>query len=606
MNAEEKTRLRRFPFIFLLSTDGISCFLLVPLVVFHVWLNLDFNNSQLSLLLKSTAAAAGITLVPVVIITAFLIKPIVKYFNTLVSEKECDDALYQKAFTNLINLPLFHGLRAFFCYAAGFIIIVAPTIMYGSLNTVQMTNLLIIAFLVPVFAAMIYFSISEILVQRYMLFDCLPRWITGRTRFRMSLSLRMAGLSLTSALLPFLLLLSYLLKMTMPLNVSKSGVVLMAAIIGIIGLVISAFMTLILIKSITLKMFIIHDSIEKVKTGDLCSKLYKISTIDEFQNTNLAIAKVRGSLYEIVQAINSTIQSLGDSSADLTLASAHFADTAQSQASSTEQMNATIEELSAGMDRITDNTTEQNRDMNSLIASMKDFSLTMESTASKTGESMKLTDSMKESATSGEDSLKQMIDNINSIRESSDRMNSIVEIINDISDKINLLSLNAAIESARAGEAGRGFAVVADEISKLADQTASSIKEIDGLIRRNNEESRKGITNVDFTKSRIDIIAQGMEYIVSMMNTIASQMQKQLVENQALFDMANRINEMTESISASTTEHKKAMDEIVRAVTSINDGTQTISSGAEGVSAKTQNINSIITSLKSRIAFFRM
>ena len=87
---------------------------------------------------------------------------------------------------------------------------------------------------------------------------------------------------------------------------------------------------------------------------------------------------------------------------------------------------------------------------------------------------------------------------------SSREMMGIVDIINDISEKINLLSLNAAIEAARAGDAGRGFAVVADEISKLADQTAISIKEIDRLIKVNNDEITAGGDNID---SAIDTIS---------------------------------------------------------------------------------------------------
>ena len=98
-------------------------------------------------------------------------------------------------------------------------------------------------------------------------------------------------------------------------------------------------------------------------------------------------------------------------------------------------------------------------------------------------------------------------------------MQNIVGIINDISDKINLLSLNAAIEAARAGDAGRGFAVVADEISKLADQTAHSIKEISDLIQENETEISRGTENVRASVEMISQIISGVNVISEFINS---------------------------------------------------------------------------------------
>jgi methyl-accepting chemotaxis protein len=181
---------------------------------------------------------------------------------------------------------------------------------------------------------------------------------------------------------------------------------------------------------------------------------------------------------------------------------------------------------------------------------------------------------ISENAKSGEQSLQVMNDSMKNIRGSSSEITGIVQIINDISDRINLLSLNAAIEAARAGDAGRGFAVVADEISKLADQTASSIKNIDDLIRTNERDIVQGIGNIKDAVDKIDSIISGIEGIVDKIKEIPARMNEQSETNRVVNENARLVTMKSQEITSAMTEQRNAMDEISKTVASINQLSQ--------------------------------
>lgn len=118
-------------------------------------------------------------------------------------------------------------------------------------------------------------------------------------------------------------------------------------------------------------------------------------------------------------------------------------------------------------------------------------------TGSMLSEILRLTSHTMGLAQNGNKSILQMNDSIFNINESSKKMLGIIEIINSIASQTNLLALNASIEAARAGDAGLGFSVVASEISKLAEKSTGSTKNIQELIRMTNEEAGQGKINIE-------------------------------------------------------------------------------------------------------------
>jgi methyl-accepting chemotaxis protein len=278
-----------------------------------------------------------------------------------------------------------------------------------------------------------------------------------------------------------------------------------------------------------------------------------------------------------------------------------FSENTQSQAASTEEVTASIEEVSAGIDHITDNARVQNRNIETLTGVMRELSEIMSGVSEEVRKAFDMAASIAGKARSGEQTLMTMSESMNNIRSSSTEMSNIVQIINDISDRINLLSLNAAIEAARAGDAGRGFAVVADEISKLADQTATSIKDIDTLIKANEAEILKGSGTVGNTVETISVIIRDVNAMSEMMNTIFEKMKEQIATNESVNQNARAVRERSDEIMGATDEQKNAIDEIVKTVSTINEYSQKNSTAIEEMSDSSKRLVAMIEKLEKDI-----
>ena len=164
------------------------------------------------------------------------------------------------------------------------------------------------------------------------------------------------------------------------------------------------------------------------------------------------------------------------------------------------------------------------------------------------------------------DRLGKMIGTMNVISEGGRSITAFIAVINDITDRINLLSLNAAIEAARAGEHGKGFAVVADEIGKLAQATADNSKEISSQLERITGDIGNGVTMVSSTKDAVDSITSVIENI----NTTVENVRAALVEQERILGEVEKqavtMEELSKSIASATSEQRHSMEESSKSV----------------------------------------
>jgi methyl-accepting chemotaxis protein len=307
----------------------------------------------------------------------------------------------------------------------------------------------------------------------------------------------------------------------------------------------------------------------------------------------------------LMGSMRSVSARLDDSSRDLSGDATHFAENIQGQASSIEEITATMEEISSGAEQVSVSAQRQSELMEALMNRMNDLMGMSRDMESRINAALARTDAIAANAREGETSIGRMDATMNAIGSTSREMTGILGIINDISDRINLLSLNAAIEAARAGDYGRGFAVVADEISKLADQTSSSVKDIATLIAKSENEIVKGMSGVEVTVKVMREILAGVEESNRMIAAVTVAMETSIESTGEAHGAVSTVKERSEEITTASTEQKSAALEVMKTITDINQLSQTNASRAEDITGHSRDIAAMAKDLREKITSFK-
>lgn len=269
------------------------------------------------------------------------------------------------------------------------------------------------------------------------------------------------------------------------------------------------------------------------------------------------------------------------------------------EAATMEEITSTTEEITANSESMAEIGEEQSRAVHGLMKQLDELSDAIKTVRKRVDEAIKISSSVKSTTDSSIYKLRTMIDSLKMVSQSSTEMTNIIEIINDISDKINLLSLNASIEAARAGEAGKGFMVVANEVSKLADMTANSIKDISSLVERNINEIDRAMIDVDETVKAINLITQMIDSINNQINEINNQMQlEDEIKNKVRLESEN-MKQKSDIVVTSVREQKIALGQITNSIANINEAIQRTVESAENLVQNARQVDTMASELVS-------
>jgi methyl-accepting chemotaxis protein len=197
--------------------------------------------------------------------------------------------------------------------------------------------------------------------------------------------------------------------------------------------------------------------------------------------------------------------------------------------------------------------------------------------------------------------MRNLIDKMNIIMAGGKSIDQFVIMIDDITDRINLLSLNAAIEAARAGDHGRGFAVVADEIGKLAQATSDNSKEISSKIRQISHDIQEGMGMVNNTNSSIEVIFKMVQTINKRIEEVAALMSAQARSIQDVTKQAELMDSLSEEITHSTREQNTAMEDTLKTISRLSEFAQEVSQSTITISSVSHTINEKVKQLDEMV-----
>ncbi|HRG46424.1 MAG TPA: methyl-accepting chemotaxis protein [Leptospiraceae bacterium] len=239
------------------------------------------------------------------------------------------------------------------------------------------------------------------------------------------------------------------------------------------------------------------------------------------------------------------------------------------------------------------------QELNSLSGNIGDMN-------QNTNELVKLSRDINTLVESGKLSMQAVNSAMTNITNSSKNITNVVIVIKEISERVNLLSLNASIEAARAGQYGRGFAIVAGEVSKLADQTASSIKEIEENIKVNSREISENKIRIDETNRIFSEIISQIETILQTIYRLSDIIARLVTIRESLISQYDEMNDKAKGIHSQLMEQKQSSIELTKSSALISSTYQEINKEMEIIYQSTQKVRGISEELHDVVSIFKI
>lgn len=357
----------------------------------------------------------------------------------------------------------------------------------------------------------------------------------------------------------------------------------------------------------------------------LMRPLVKVSTIIEdvangnieadfsvVKESNDEIGLIIEKMKELTQSLGSIVGKIRNSSDTMSSNSYELNDTSSQTLAANNEISKAVEDVAEGstgmaasISKINENLLEmsnETKDINASVDEIKNQTVAVQDSSKIMNDKIK---SMQDSSHKMDEGISAISKRIETVNTTVDKVSNIVSVIEEISSETNLLSLNASIEAARAGDAGKGFAVVAQEIRVLSDNTNTELENIKQIISSLVEECRycvqaSGTIVEDNAKQKEEIKA-----VLDEFGSLDEQIQKTAEKADEIEELVTAMIELNDDITKSSNSLTDVSAANAAATEEMNANIEELNAMMHGVSEMAEHMNNESDGLKEALSFFR-
>lgn len=356
----------------------------------------------------------------------------------------------------------------------------------------------------------------------------------------------------------------------------------------------------------------------------LMRPLVKVSTIIEdvangnieadfsvVKESNDEIGLIIEKMKELTQSLGSIVGKIRNSSDTMSSNSYELNDTSSQTLAANNEISKAVEDVAEGstgmaasISKINENLLEmsnETKDINASVDEIKNQTVAVQDSSKIMNDKIK---SMQDSSHKMDEGISAISKRIETVNTTVDKVSNIVSVIEEISSETNLLSLNASIEAARAGDAGKGFAVVAQEIRVLSDNTNTELENIKQIISSLVEECRycvqaSGTIVEDNAKQKEEIKA-----VLDEFGSLDEQIQKTAEKADEIEELVTAMIELNNDITKSSNSLTDVSAANAAATEEMNANIEELNAMMHGVSEMAEHMNNESDGLKEALSFF--